>query len=419
MQKILAVYLFFMTILLNNVYAEQVSLGVKANLLDSISTKLVVKSSPNKHAETIYRLSKNEFFEINSIIGKWSSIRLENGVEGFVLSKYLQTDTIAKAKVHIIDVGTGLSVFIKSSRLNFLYDAGSNDDPNNRTLAFIKKEYPDLSHIDILAISHPHKDHISYISELLDHYPIREIWYTGNYYDSCVFQKLLKKIEEKSILLTTLSEANKQLRYYTEKQCSNVSSEDGKIDIDNTASLIDNRVRSFGDHETLKIVYADARTKRNINNNSLVIKYTMGKASVLMTGDIQGGQRQSPDNAPAVNSPEYLLSLCCKKELTSSILISPHHGSMTSSRREFIDAVSPKYIAVSSGPKKYHGTQLPDKVILDMYEKMSINTISTSKNDNECMSDNPVGDKISADHRPGGCTNISFTLNSDGTINTK
>lgn|GEM_PF-3444149 len=52
----------------------------------------------------------------------------------------------------MIDVGTGLSVFVRRPDFALLYDAGSNDDlaagANNRVLAYLKAVAPDLHQID-------------------------------------------------------------------------------------------------------------------------------------------------------------------------------------------------------------------------------------------------------------------------------
>jgi hypothetical protein len=62
--------------------------------------------------------------------------------------------------VDVVDVGTGLGVFVHGPDFALVYDGGSNDDlgrgTGNRMLAFIKAVAPTLTNIDYLILSHPH-----------------------------------------------------------------------------------------------------------------------------------------------------------------------------------------------------------------------------------------------------------------------
>jgi beta-lactamase superfamily II metal-dependent hydrolase len=41
-----------------------------------------------------------------------------------------------------------------------------------------------------------------------------------------------------------------------------------------------------------------------------------------------------------------------------------HHGSKSSTRKAFLDAVSPKVSVISSGPYEYRGVTLPDPEVV-------------------------------------------------------
>ena len=79
------------------------------------------------------------------------------------------------------------------------------------------------------------------------------------------------------------------------------------------------------------------------NEWSIVLKASFGKISMLFTGDVE-------------ETNEYeLLNKYGKTVLSSDYLKVGHHGSSTSSREEFISAVSPKIASISCGTGNSYG----------------------------------------------------------------
>ncbi|MCF6288576.1 MAG: DNA internalization-related competence protein ComEC/Rec2 [Proteobacteria bacterium] len=72
------------------------------------------------------------------------------------------------------------------------------------------------------------------------------------------------------------------------------------------------------------------------NNSSCVIKISSNNGSILLTGDIH-------------EPIEYRLLQNFSEQITSDVLIIPHHGSKTSSSKDFITQVNPKTAINSSG----------------------------------------------------------------------
>jgi len=85
---------------------------------------------------------------------------------------------------------------------------------------------------------------------------------------------------------------------------------------------------------------------------------------VLLTGDIERLAEQK------------LLSRY-RQELTSTVLIAPHHGSITSSSIAFITAVEPQYVLFSVGHRNRFG--FPKQDIIDRYAKRDIKMLDTAK----------------------------------------
>jgi hypothetical protein len=91
-----------------------------------------------------------------------------------------------------------------------------------------------------------------------------------------------------------------------------------------------------------------------------------------------------------------------------------HHGSRTSSRQAFLNAVGATTFIVSSGPTKYGTVTLPDQDVITELKTRS-QVFRTDTNDQACAQ-NPA--KIGPDHdgRAGGCDNIRITIPPTGPL---
>jgi competence protein ComEC len=98
-----------------------------------------------------------------------------------------------------------------------------------------------------------------------------------------------------------------------------------------------------------------------LNNGSVVVKITFQKESFLLTGDIE----HETDSA----------LLAWGERLHSSILKAPHHGSRTSSTRRFLEAVSPRWVAISCGIENKFGHPSPE--VVSRYQKLNIKSRRT------------------------------------------
>ena len=103
----------------------------------------------------------------------------------------------------------------------------------------------------------------------------------------------------------------------------------------------------------VEIVYApkiSSGTTSTGNEVSNVYKVTFGNASFLFTGDLVKENE-------AVMLKEY-------KDVKSTVLKVGHHGSKTSSSKEFVEAVSPKYAVFCVGANNTFGHPRPEVVKL-------------------------------------------------------
>lgn len=81
-----------------------------------------------------------------------------------------------------------------------------------------------------------------------------------------------------------------------------------------------------------------------LNNNSIVAKLKYKNFSILFTGDIE-----------KVAEEEILKEYAGTNILTSTIIKIPHHGSKTSSTKEFLEAVKPKIALIGVGKNNNFG----------------------------------------------------------------
>jgi competence protein ComEC len=176
--------------------------------------------------------------------------------------------------------------------------------------------------------------------------------------------------------------------------------QDSRIDTNTPVTL--------GQGATMTILHADGAHHASFNENSIVLRLDLGGTRVLLEGDAEAGGRQAPTVPPSPSSIEGSLVTCCASELAANILIAAHHGSKTSSRRAFLDAVSASVFVVSSGPKKYQTVVLPDQEIISELASRG-QVFRTDVNDAACAA-NTAKIGPDADGKPGGCDNVRILL---------
>ena len=91
-----------------------------------------------------------------------------------------------------------------------------------------------------------------------------------------------------------------------------------------------------------------------INDTSIVMKLVYNDVSILFTGDLEkDGERTLLSNGD---------------DLSATVLKVGHHGSDTSSIREFVDAVGPDIALISVGQLNEYG--MPDKDVLNRLKEV-------------------------------------------------
>jgi competence protein ComEC len=343
-------------------------------------------------------------------------------------------------RVNLIDVGTGLAMLIQGHDFTMLYDGGSNDDSRgidatavrrgnqSRLLAYLYATVgpsggpecvpqgeqwqtgTDSPHrtIDHLFLSHAHRDHISMLGDVLHCYDVKNVWEPGAAYtDSQAYSDFFASVT-----------AETGVKYHTAAAPPSplpatflgATLPDGF----SWEGFAENDSIPLGHGANAKVLHADgAEHASDVNLNSLVLRLTLGKASMLIMGDAEAGERGAAASSPGAVEGDLLTRH--KNELAVDIFQVGHHGSSTSSRSQFLDAVFPgptrtRYALLSVGPTPYSGVTLPDQSVMDELTALAahgVQLLRTNEHDPENgQSTCPTPDRIGMDDdSTGGCDN--------------
>ena len=108
---------------------------------------------------------------------------------------------------------------------------------------------------------------------------------------------------------------------------------------------------------------ADWERQKVRNDDSLVLELRWRDVSVVLTGDV--GRALEREIAPTI-APARL-----------RVVKIPHHGSLTSSEREFVEALRPQIAVVSAGRGNHFGHPVPE--VLDRYRAAGAEVFRTDR----------------------------------------
>ena len=202
-------------------------------------------------------------------------------------------DTWTTMEISFITIGKGDAFLLKMPEGSYyMYDTGKKEDFEQIQKVLEQKKVTSLKGI---FLSHGHKDHAGNLKNLLEEYPVETVY-----------------ISEKD-----------QASY-------------GKIDVEKITKDFDTTLVLLQGGETLSLEGAEAKVWipktcdfRNANNNSVIIRFSYGKNSCLMTGDMEYGEE-----AAYLRSGE-----ACKTD----ILKLGHHGESDATSVAFLEKVKPGY----------------------------------------------------------------------------
>lgn len=211
--------------------------------------------------------------------------------------------------VFYIDIGQGDCELIHTENANILIDAGENLPENSAKIISFAKQLG-VEKFDYVIATHPHSDHIGAMADVLREIPADSIIMPylseENIPTTRIYEDLLDTIEELNI---PVIEAEAGASY----------------EIDGL---------------TLEIL-SPLEQDENLNNMSVVVKMTYGDSSYLFEGDAESGAEHEILESGA--------------DVQADILKAGHHGSRTSSSKDYLRAVDPEIAVISCGEGNSYG----------------------------------------------------------------
>lgn len=268
--------------------------------------------------DTIYRVNTMyNFIEKNKqyVVGLGTLLLLASNI--IIWSEVFQKEREPDVRTSILNVGQGDAIFISAlDGTQILIDGG----PDSRVLSLLKDRMPYYDHsIDVVIATHPHKDHISGLIDVLKRYNIGTFVESGTTYNTSEFYELEKLIQGRSVRRVVLTRPAEILFY-----------NDARLKLLTPTT-------SF-----------DKTTLKNVHDADIVSELDFQGRKILLMGDAEKNIEQQLVSSNSLSLVD--------------VLKVGHHGSKTSSTGEFLSTAHPKYAVISVGKNNYGH---PNQGVLD------------------------------------------------------
>lgn len=238
-------------------------------------------------------------------------------------------------RITMLDVGQGTAALLELPKgYTILIDGGGFSDNaifdvGERVLApFLWRNK--IITVDTIILSHPNCDHYNGLTYIAEHFNVKQAWTTGETSQTRSFKAFIQAIQNNHVFFPPYDTIPKH-------------QEIAGVMVDILHPWIDD-------------------TWKDNNNTSIVIKVTFGKTVFLFPGDIMAKSEQT-------------LVQRAKGSLKSTVLLAPHHGSRTSSTKNFLRAVNPDIVVISCGWKnRFH---MPHETVLSHYRERGAQILRT------------------------------------------
>ncbi len=222
-----------------------------------------------------------------------------------------------------LDVGQGLAIVVEAGDQVLVFDTGPKfSDSFNAGQAVIIPylRHRGINRIDKLIVSHGDKDHAGGLQSILDNIQVAEL----------------------------VSTFNEEYEHNNPSNCdAGTGWQWGEVQFSYLYPTEKSKLKA----------------KLSSNNSSCVLHIKHQAGSILLTGDIE-------------KSVEKQLIETYTDLLDVDILVAPHHGSNSSSTKDFIHAVSPEYVVFATGYRNPYG--FPDEKVVSRYKEFGSDLVNTA-----------------------------------------
>lgn len=230
----------------------------------------------------------------------------------------INNNTIVNNEVHFLDVGQGDSTLIRIKNKNILIDTGGNINFNiskNVLIPYFRSS--GVKKIDYLILTHGDYDHMGEAINLVENFKVEKVIFNCGPYND-LENELIEVLDKKKI------------KYYSYIK---------ELNVDNN-----------------KLHFLQTKEYDNENENSNVIYTKLNGYKFMFMGD--AGVEKEKDILEKYNVSKI------------DVLKIGHHGSKTSSDKNFIDEMNPKYSVISVGKNNRYGH--PNKEVLENLKESKI-----------------------------------------------
>lgn len=236
-----------------------------------------------------------------------------------------------KVQFHFLDVGQGSSTLLQADDgTTILIDTGRYEDKDKKIMTYLDQYIGTGGKIDLLIFTHNDSDHIGYGDLILKYYNVQEVWMNGYDSTSKIYERVLDAIETSNAQYVEPKNGEKR------------------------------QVGPF----YLEVLNPSTDLRNDPNDDSIVTKISFLNFSGLFSGD--ASSRVEKD------------IIKDGIDLKADLLLMGHHGSKTSTSKEWIEAISPQVSIYSAGENNsYHH---PSIEIMERLNEMNIPIYGTTKN---------------------------------------
>ena len=202
--------------------------------------------------------------------------------------------------VHYIDVGQGDSILIQVNNKNLLIDAGPQSDKKN-LLSYLSAL--NLEKLDYVIATHPHEDHIGNMDDVINDYNVLAFYAPKVQSTTKTFEKMVESLKSKNLKINVIKKGTNSI--------------------------------DLGENTKVTVLSPTKDSYEDLNNYSPVMKIEYGKTSFLFTGDAEKDVEKE--------------ILATNENISADILKVGHHGSSTSTTKDFLKKVNPSLGVISVG----------------------------------------------------------------------
>ena len=235
----------------------------------------------------------------------------------------IDVNVVAGIKISYIDVGQADSILIQTSDQNMLIDAGNSEDGSKLVNYFNSLNIDEFNYV---FATHAHEDHIGGMSKIIENFKIDRYFMPDVITTTKTFEDTLDALNSKNIRLETPTIGD------------NFDLGDAKI----------------------QVLFVGTDTD-DLNNDSIVLKINYHNNNFLFMGD-------------ATTKVE---SAIINDDLKANVLKVGHHGSNTSTSKEFLNKVKPNYAIISVGLNNNYN--LPSNKIIERLQDKNIKVYRTDE----------------------------------------